>query len=171
MDAVVHACVANKREMDATGEEALDDLAGGGDFYFYEDVWVITPKAPEGAREEVDAWGCRRANVNRSGLEPGERLEFFLGGGKRGEGLARVRCKNAPRVGELAAAPVAFDEPLACSRLEKAQVLARARLSDSDGARGSRDASVPVELDQEAKSFRVPKKGERAIAHGDMDYC
>lgn len=156
--------------MDATGEEALDDLAGGGDFYFYEDVWVITPKAPEGAREEVDAWGCRRADVNRSGLEPGERLEFFLGGGKRGEGLARVRCKNAPRVGELAAAPVAFDEPLACSRLEKAEVLARARLPDSDRPRCAGDAPLPIELNEEAKPRGVPQQRERAIGNADTHY-
>jgi hypothetical protein len=120
LDAVVHGGVANEREMDATGEEALDDLAGGGDFYFYEDVWVISSEAAEGAREEVDAWGGRRADVNRSGLESGERVEFFLGGGEHGEGLARVRCEDAPRVGEPAAATVAFNEPLACSRLEKA---------------------------------------------------
>lgn len=120
MDPVVHGCVANKREVDTTGEEALDDLASGGDFHFYDDVWMIAPKAPEGTREEVDARGGRRADVNRSGLESGECVEFFLSGGKRRERLACVRCKDAPSLGQPAAAAVAFNEPLACSRLEKA---------------------------------------------------
>jgi hypothetical protein len=84
LDAVVHGGVADECEVDATGEEALDDLAGGGDFHFDGDVWVITPKAPEGTREEIDARGGRCADVDCPGLESGERVEFLLGGGKRG---------------------------------------------------------------------------------------
>ena len=105
--------------------------------------------------------------MDRSGLESGERVELLLAGGKRRERLACVRGEHAPGLGQPAAAAVSLDEPLAGGGLEKAQVLARARLPDPDRARGGRDASLPLELDEQPQARRVPEERERAIGQGD----
>ena len=91
-------------------------------------------------------------------LEPGKRAEFLLTGVQGGERLARPRGEQASRLGEAAAAAVAFDQSLPCRRLEQAQVLARGRLADPDAPRGGGDGPLPLDLDEEAKARRIPEE-------------
>jgi hypothetical protein len=64
-------------------------------------------------------------------------------------------------VGQAAAATGALDEALTGGCLEQAQVLARARLADTDRGRCGGDASLALDLDQQAHSRRVPELAER----------
>ena len=97
---------------------------------------MVALETAERVREEVDAGRRRGADVDRSRLKPGERMQLLLAGSERRERLARVGGEHTPGLRQLAAAAVSLDEPLPGGRLEEAQMLARARLSDPDRARG-----------------------------------
>ena len=134
------------------------------------DVRVVAPEAAERVRQEVDAGRRRGADVDRAGLEAGERVKFLLAGSQRRERLARARGKHTARLGQAAAATVPLDEPLSSGGLEQAQVLARARLSDPDRPRRSRDASRRLDLDEQPEAGGVPEERERGIGHDDARY-
>ena len=55
-------------------------------------------------------------------------------------------------------ASIALDQPLTGGRLEKAQMLARCRLADSDRLRRRREAATPLELDEKAQAGRIPEE-------------
>ena len=131
---------------------------------------MVALEAAERVRQEVDAGRRRGADVDRPGLEPGERVQLLLAGGERRERLACVRGEHAPGLGQLAAAAVSLDEPLAGGGLEQAQVLARARLSDADGPGGGGNASLPLQLDEQAKTRGVPEERKRAIGRSDTHH-
>ena len=131
---------------------------------------MVALEAAERVWEEVDARCCRGADVDRSGLEAGEGVQFLLARSERRERLARVRGEHAAGLGQLAAASVSLDEPLTGGRLEKSQVLAGARLSDPDRARGRGEASLPLKLNEQPQTRGVPEERESAIGRNDAYY-
>jgi hypothetical protein len=131
---------------------------------------MIPPETAERVREEIDTGGGRSPDVNRSGVEPGEGMKFLLAGSQRGERLACARGKHAASFGEAAPASVPLDEPLSRGILEEAKVLARTRLSDADGLRGSGDASPALDFHQQTETCRIPEERKCPIGHDDACY-
>ena len=167
---VIDLRFADERKLHAAGEQALDHLVRRGDLDFDVDVRMIAAKAAEGVREQINTWGCRGADVDRSRLQPGKRTKLFLTGVQRRECLTRPCGEQASRLGEAAAAAVSLDQSLTGSCLEQAQVLACGRLADSDAPRRGGDGALPLNLDEEAKPCGVPEQGERCIGHDDERY-
>ena len=97
-------------------------------------------------------------------------MNFLLSGRQRGERLARTRGKHMARLSQATAATVPLDEPLSSGGFEQAQVLARARLSDANGFRCSRDASPALDLDEQTEAGRIPEKRKCLIGHDDACY-
>ena len=79
-DPLVDLRGADERELDAAAEEPLEDFVAGGDLDLDRHARVASAEAAEGVGEQVHTRGGRGAQVDRAGLEAGERVEFFLGG-------------------------------------------------------------------------------------------
>ena len=77
---------------------------------------------------------------------------------------------DTTRLGQAAATAVTFDEPLAGSGLEQANVLARGRLADADGARGAGDAPFALESDEQPKARGIPEQRQAAIGQDDVPH-
>ncbi len=100
--------------------------------------------------------------MDRPGLEPCERAQLLLGGAQAGERLRSAGRQHVSGLGQAAAAPASLDQPLPGRSLEQTQVLARARLADPDHGRSGGDASLPLDLDQQAHSGGVPELAQGA---------
>ena len=143
-------------------EQPLEDLVAGRDLDLDGDAGIAAAEAAERVREQVDAGRGRGADVDRAGLQAGERAEFFLRGAQAGERLCGAGGEDLPGFGQAAATAGSLDQPLAGGSLEQAQVLARARLADSDRGGSGGDASLPLDLDEQAHPRRVPELAEGA---------
>ena len=110
-DAFVCVGVAYERQLNLSGQQPLEDVAGRRDFDLDGDVRVVALEAAERVGQQVDT-GRRGADVDRSELEAGKSLQLLLASAEGLERLSRVECEDGARFGETAAASVAFDEAL-----------------------------------------------------------
>jgi hypothetical protein len=77
-------------------------------------------------------------------------VELLLARRKNRQRLRGMAGEDRAGLGEPAATAAALDETLAGRALEHVDVLAGSRLTDPDRARRARDASRPLDLDEQA---------------------
>src|SRR5207302_72140 len=160
LDLLGDGVAREEREPEPFAGGALD-LAARGHLNLDGHPRKVAAETAERVRQQVDAGGGRGAEMDCSGLEARERVELFLGRAQAGERLRRAGGQEVSCLGEPAAATAPLYETLSGCRLEQTQVLARARLADPDrGGRGG-DASLPLDLDEQAHARRVPELAQR----------
>src|SRR5919202_2790218 len=162
LDPLVGMGGADERELDAAGEQALEDFVAGGDLDLDGDAGVAAAEAAERVGEHVDAGRGRRAEVDRAGLQAGDRSEFLLCCAEAGERLGGAGGEYLAGVSEQTDEAGALDQPLAGGGFEYAQVLAGTRLADADRGGRRRDASLAFDFDQQAHPGGVPELAQGA---------
>src|SRR5207253_329325 len=84
-DPIVRMRGADECELNAAGDQPLQDLLAGRHFYLDGDARVAAAEAAERVGEQVDAGRGRGPEVDGAGLQAGDRTEFLFGGVEAGE--------------------------------------------------------------------------------------
>src|SRR5919198_1546533 len=96
-NALVDLRFAHQSQLDAAGEQPIDNLARRSDLDLDDDVGVIATEAAERVGKEIDTGSRRGADVNRATVEAGQSLQLLLSGGQLRQRLTRARSEDATR--------------------------------------------------------------------------